>query len=430
MRVPWNDPTESVRDAVQSVELVAVVRGEAARLSLAAQGTYSVGRGEGVSLRLDDGSVSRVHAEFLVEGSRIQLRDLGSSNGTRVNGVALEARRNVDVSSNAVIEFGSVCSVLRGGPTKVGSPTGTSMDELLSTLDLVARSQLSVLLLGESGVGKEVLAARIHKNSPRCAKPFVKVNCAALVDSLLEAELFGFERGAFTGAVAAKTGLLESAHEGTFFLDEVGEMPLTTQAKLLRVLETREVQRVGSLRPRTIDVRFVAATNRDLRASASEGRFRQDLFFRLEGFTARIPPLRERREEILPLAKMFIDEACEQSGRPRVRLDSSAQARLLAHSWPGNVRELRNVCSRSVVLCAGDVISSHHMLVEDGRIAGAPDPTEPQPLASHRSERERILQALTEAGGNQKRAALALNISVRTLQNRLDSLGLPRPRKS
>ncbi len=217
----------------------------------------------------------------------------------------------------------------------------------------VAASNISVLVLGETGVGKEVLARMIHERSPRADKPLVCLNCASLSESLLESELFGHEKGAFTGAVTAKAGLLESAGGGTAFLDEVGEMPLSLQAKLLRVLEQREVLRVGAVTPRAIDVRFVAATNRDLDHEISAGRFRQDLYFRLNGFAIVIPPLRERTEEIEALAKHFVALACKQSGRRPIGIGSDALEVLRSYEWPGNIRELKNVIDRAVLLCSG-----------------------------------------------------------------------------
>jgi transcriptional regulator of acetoin/glycerol metabolism len=228
---------------------------------------------------------------------------------------------------------------------------------------LVAGSTISVLIMGETGVGKEVLAESLHRQSPRADKPLLRLNCAALSETLLESELFGHERGAFTGAVAQKRGLLETADGGTVFLDEIGELPPTVQVKLLRVIEERTVTRVGGLNSRSLDVRFVAATNRDLEVEVGRGTFRQDLFFRLNGVTIVIPPLRERRDEIERLAQAFLAAASRHRPRPP-RLSPEALGMLLAYSWPGNVRELRNVIERAVVLSKDDEIAPRHLPTE------------------------------------------------------------------
>jgi transcriptional regulator with PAS, ATPase and Fis domain len=288
----------------------------------------------------------------------------------------------------------------------------------------VANSSLSVLLLGETGVGKEVTAEAIHLNSPRANKPLLRLNCAAFSEHLLESELFGHEKGAFTGAEQAKPGLLEVAIGGTVFLDEVGELPLTLQAKLLRVFEQQTVMRVGGLKERAIDVRFIAATNRDLNAEIALGRFRRDLFFRLNGFSLSIAPLRERKQEIEPLAQRFLAEAALRAGRSRApRLSPAALALLQAHSWPGNIRELRNLIERGVVLCAGDVIETEHLPLDPITPGGG------AALEPASSERDRLVEALQRAGGNQSLAAKALGISRGTLLARLDAFGVPRPRK-
>ena len=235
-----------------------------------------------------------------------------------------------------------------------------AMRTLHALLERVAARSVNVLLLGETGVGKEVFAAQVHACSPRASGPFVKLNCAAFSESLIESELFGYEKGAFTGAASAKPGLIESAEGGTLFLDEVGELPLTLQAKLLRVLEDREVRRVGSTRTRCVDVRFVAATNRNLEAEIAAGRFRSDLYFRLNGFSLTIPPLRERRSEILPLAEYFLSVDAQGARRVKVPgLSLEARDALLAYSWPGNIRELRQAIEHAVVLCEDAVMPEH-----------------------------------------------------------------------
>jgi two-component system, NtrC family, response regulator AtoC len=313
----------------------------------------------------------------------------------------------------------------------------------------VAMGDINVLVLGETGVGKEILARTIHARSPRARRPMLCINCAALAESLLESELFGHEKGAFTGAVQAKTGLLESAEGGVVFLDEVGEMPLAVQAKLLRVLEQREVLRVGALKPRHIDVRFVSATNRDLDVEVAAGRFRSDLYFRLDGISMAIPPLRERVDEIEPLARAFVAEACHRLHlQSALTIDEEALSLLHSYQWPGNVRELRNIMERAVLLCSGRTIGRAHLPAEKMGPLVLGRPTPPPPLvppapttapdssallqtaqgpAAH--DRHTIVQALEKCGGNQSKAAKLLGISRGTLINRIEQFGLPRPRK-
>jgi DNA-binding NtrC family response regulator len=368
------------------------------------------------------------------------------------------SRRNQPVPSfpGDLVELGSTLIVVhrRGGaaePARTLPPAivvaDPAMERVYQLLDLVAKSNISVLFLGETGVGKEILASHVHQSSPRAGSPFLKLNCAALVESLLEAELFGHERGAFTGALQAKAGLLEGAHQGTLFLDEIGELPSSIQAKLLRVLESGEVTRIGALTPRKIDVRFVAATNRELKSLVAAGRFREDLFFRLDGISVRIPPLRERTAEIPALAAAMIATACQDAQRPPLRLDDDAIGRLLQHSWPGNIRELKNVIRRSVVLCTGSVLNAAEIRLED-ETTTPEEPVSPpsgrRPVSEQASsesrdaggppskrelEKTRILEALQSCGGNQTRTAQMLGISRRTLVHKLDILGLPRPRK-
>jgi transcriptional regulator with PAS, ATPase and Fis domain len=304
----------------------------------------------------------------------------------------------------------------------------TALSPLAHLAARVAPSDLSVLLLGETGVGKDVWARRIHALSRRRLQPFVAINCAGLSPTLIESELFGHERGAFTGAAQRKPGLLEVGEGGTVFLDEIGEMPMGLQAKLLRAVENREILSVGAVAPRRIDVRFVAATNRRLDLEVTAGRFRADLLARLDGMTLVIPSLRERPGEIAPLARTFLAEASRVAQRPAPTLSPAGLARLEAHHWPGNVRELRNVMERALLFCDGPILDEMHIA---GVGLGAPPahgpPTSSSTVADR--ERERIAAALSACGGNQTRAARLLGIPRRTFVTRLDSFGLPRPRK-
>jgi transcriptional regulator with AAA-type ATPase domain len=311
------------------------------------------------------------------------------------------------------------------------------MDDVREMLRTVAAGELSVLINGETGVGKELCAEMIHRLSPRANKPFVKLNCSALVESLIESELFGHEKGAFTGALTAHEGLLETGDGGTVFLDEIGELPLGVQSKLLRALEERVVRRVGATMGKKIDVRFIGATNRDLADDVEAGRFRRDLYYRINGVTITIPPLRERRDEIVPLARTFA--ARSRPGASLV-LGREVIAALEHHTWPGNIRELRNTIERAVLMSSGGTIRPSHLglervIRETGRDSV---PTVPVDRISSPSlstavadlERQHILDALEQCGGNQTRAARILGISRNTLLARLDNYGLPRPRKS
>jgi DNA-binding NtrC family response regulator len=302
--------------------------------------------------------------------------------------------------------------------------TSTAMQQVLDLARRAAAGTINVLILGETGAGKEVLARFIHSHSTRAQNPFVCIDCAALSASLLESELFGHERGAFTGATATKPGLLETAPGGTVFLDEVGELPLPLQAKLLRAIENRTVTRVGGVKARAIDVRFLAATNRDLEAATAGGAFRPDLYYRLNGMTLTVPPLRERVDDIPLLASAFMAELCRNRRPPA--LGEDALRLLCGYAWPGNVRELRNVIERALLLCDGAELTVGHL----------PQPTlASQPLSRPSasppvSEREQILTTLAACGGNQSRAARELGLSRKVLIARLASYGAARPRKS
>ncbi len=301
------------------------------------------------------------------------------------------------------------------------------MAPVVQAIERVARTNATVLLLGESGTGKEVAARTIHAHSARAGGPFLAVNCAALGEHLLESELFGHEKGAFTGATERKRGRLELADGGTFFLDEIGELRLELQAKLLRVLQEQRFERVGGTRTVEVDVRWVAATNRDLRVMIDAGQFREDLYHRLSVFPIRLPPLRERRVDLLPLARGLLVRAARQLGRPAPRLTAAAEQRLLAARWRGNVRELANALERAVILCDGAELDEQHLWLDDGApapgaatAAAAPARGGIRPLAE--LERDAILAALAEVGGNRRRAAELLGIGERTLYEKLKKL--------
>jgi transcriptional regulator with PAS, ATPase and Fis domain len=292
----------------------------------------------------------------------------------------------------------------------------------------VSSTETTVLLTGESGTGKEVVARFLWRASPRAKGPFVALNCAALPEQLLESELFGFEKGAFTGAAATRPGRIEQAAGGVLFLDEVAEMSLVVQAKLLRVLQEREFQRLGGARTLKADVRVIAATNRDLAAALARGTFREDLFYRLHVFEIRLPPLRERPEDIPALLEAFVDEIGRQVGRPAAGVSREARDKLLAYAWPGNVRELRNAVERAVILAEGGLITSEHLPMAIG--APAPRATAPIDIVPpggvdlEAVEREYVKRALEQAGNNKSKAARLLGLTRAQLYSRMEKYGL------
>jgi two-component system, response regulator FlrC len=310
--------------------------------------------------------------------------------------------------------------------------------EILLLAARVAKTDATVLLTGESGTGKEVFARYIHDQSLRAKGPFVAINCAAIPDNLLEATLFGYEKGAFTGAQSAQAGKFEQADKGTLLLDEISEMPLGLQAKLLRVLQEREVERVGGKKPVAVDIRILATSNRDMAAEVAAGRFREDLFYRLNVFPLAIPALRERPGDIVPLARHFLAMHGARLGR-MTKIGAGAAAKLAAHAWPGNVRELENIMQRALILAPGEVIEAEHLLLPaSGAVvppmpasAVPPAPTfalpvESQPIVSTGSpanmkdlERQHILDTLAKVGGSRKKAIDLLGISERTLRYKL-----------
>jgi two-component system response regulator AtoC len=304
------------------------------------------------------------------------------------------------------------------------------MQALHETVRRVAPADVNVLVLGETGAGKDVVATLLHAFSGRAARSLVTINCACLSENMLESELFGYERGAFTGAVSPKPGLLEEADGGTLFLDELGELAPRLQAKLLRAIDTGSVTRLGAVRPRAVDVRFVAATNHDLEADVANGRFRRDLFYRLNGVSFVVPPLRERPGDVEPLALAFLQAACRRFGVPERRLSLEALGVLLAHSWPGNVRELKHVLERAALLATTPVIRSSDLglarrAAESGQFAAIQAPSSEPETSVAQSE---IAQALAACGGNQSRAAKLLGISRRTIVRRIAESSMPRPR--
>ena len=301
------------------------------------------------------------------------------------------------------------------------------MKALLETLAMVAPTDATVLIMGESGTGKEVIANAVHQNSPRSGQPFIKVSCAALPETLLESELFGHEKGAFTGAVSRREGRFQLAHRGTIFLDEVGEMSLTTQTKLLRVLQERAFEPLGSVRTVSVDIRVLAATNRDLAREVKEGRFREDLYYRLNVVALAVPPFRERKEDIPFLAEHFLTIYREKNRKAVNAISGKAQDLLVRYDWPGNIRELENCIERAVIMARDEVIvpadlpPQIRMTVRGEERDGF---CIPAGTSLDEMEKALIVKTLEEAGGNRTRTAEILGINRRTLQNKLKEYGL------
>ena len=303
------------------------------------------------------------------------------------------------------------------------------MQEIFSTIERVAPSRATVLLGGESGVGKDLIARAIHFHSPRRDRPFVKINCTAIPENLMESELFGYEKGAFTGASQSKPGKFEQADTGTVFLDEIGDVPGSIQVKLLRVLQEREFERLGSNKTLHADLRVIAATNQDLRAALEQGTFREDLYYRLNVVPISIPPLRARKDDIPFLVEHFLHKLGPDSGSRVTSVSDAAMKKLLEYHWPGNVRELQNVMERSMVLCTGDHLGASDIKIESTPRPRAADgvPFIPEGLTLDEYEQEIIREALRRADGNKSHAARLLGLTRNALRYRLTQMGLESP---
>ena len=322
-------------------------------------------------------------------------------------------------------EVAGLRAQLATGPAERGLVVASAaMRQALALVARVAEHNTTVLITGESGTGKEVIARAIHRASPRGSKAFVGINCAAIPENLLESELFGHVRGAFTGATGDKVGLFEQANGGTLLLDEIGELPIGLQAKLLRVLQESEIRRVGDQKTRRVDARVLAATARDLEAEVRAGRFREDLFYRINVVVIELPPLRDRREDIAPLARHFVARLAQRFGRP-LSLSEDALAWLEQQEWPGNVRELENAIERAAVLSRKEVLEAGEFRSEAPR-AAEPAPPEGESLSEvvAAAERQAIASALRAANGNRREAAKQLGVSLRTLFYKIDRYGI------
>jgi transcriptional regulator with PAS, ATPase and Fis domain len=441
---------------------------------------YTIGRSDSCDIVIKRTTVSSRHA-VVIGSSPPTIKDLGSRNGTHVSSRTITPHTLVPIDVGSVVQIGDVVLFVQRShdesPFSDRSPRQTEesseerrtpppeppaharealivrsqrMRELLSMARIVAASDLTVLIIGETGVGKERLAQSIHAASSRASQPVISLNCAAFPENLVESELFGYERGAFTGAAKPKRGLIGAAEGGTLFLDEVGELTLPIQAKLLRVLEARELLPLGATKVTSIDVRFIAATNRGLTDAIASGRFREDLYYRLNGVTLEIPPLRERRDDIMPLAEHFGGGFAAQLRRPPPSFSTEATEAILAYAWPGNIRELKNVIERATLLATSGVIEANAIpknaptpsLASFGSFDDTehetsvsmptlPGDSSPESTLGKRRifGRDEMLLALKRAGGDQTEAAKLLGVSRRTLINWLDKFELPRPRK-
>ena len=448
--------------------IVVLWEGGQAHIAAPSQGAITIGRATTCDLIVGHRSVSRIHARLHAVSDGFLIEDLGSSNGTRVQGEPVAQGKSAAVAFGDVVEIGGTLLTIQDASVMdVESPASSreleeaiaaappevdldpAMLKVMQLVKLVAPSAVHVVIQGETGVGKELVAETIHRLSERAGGPFLRLDCSESSCERLETELFGYERGTLAGAAKTRVGLLEAANHGTVLLDEIDRMPLTTQAKLLRVLESREVTRVGGLSPRRVDVRFLAATRRDLAEFVRVSAFRKDLYVRLNGVTVEIPPLRERPEEILVLFERFAAGAAQAARKSVPEVSSEAKDWLAGHAWPGNVRELKDVAERAALFAMGGTIRIEHLapttpadmptgegptwqpgMVHASRAAAAVDASDASDSndAEH-SERARLLDVLARCSGNQTRAAQMLGISRRTLLNRLTTHQIARPRK-
>ena len=410
---------------------------------LAEGGDVLIGRTEGTIL-VDSPRVSRRHARIALSAGVLTVEDLGSRNGTRVGAVVLHGDARIAAGGDTVKVGPLVVVIARADRALAWSAPSAARsiadeeddasggeavviaDRAMSALhDVVARlapTASTVLITGETGTGKEVIADRLHAQSPRAKGPFVRINCASVPEALLESELFGHEKGAFTGADRRRVGHFEAASGGTLLLDEIGEMAFGVQAKLLRVLERRALVRVGSSDEIPVDVRILCATHRNLEQDVRSGRFRQDLFYRISTFTLEVPPLRERPTEILLLADAFLRRFAAATGKSAPALSGEAAGLLLAHGWPGNVRELRNAMEHAVVMADGHIVLPAH-LPKASRGVGSAAPVAMRDTIEE-MERQAIAAALAAEGDNRTRAAKRLGVSRRALIYKMIKYGL------
>jgi transcriptional regulator with PAS, ATPase and Fis domain len=414
---------------------------DAGKQTLVESSTIRIGTAPDCQMVLTDPSVSRVHCEIELTEEGFLLRDSGSTNGTislghRIREIFLLTGDTFQIGATT-LEFRPLAErveILLSEKDHFGTVLGKSvkMREIFHILEKIASKDVTVLLSGETGTGKEVLAQSLHEESLRRGAPFITVDCGSIPENLVESELFGHTKGAFTGATMDRLGAFEEADRGTIFLDEIGELPLEQQAKLLRVLEKREIKRVGENEPRRVDVRIIAATNRNLTEEVDKGTFRKDLFYRLSVVEIRIPPLRERPDDIGLLAEHILEQLAVRSARPRVRLSPEAVTLLARHAWPGNVRELRNVLEKSFALVEKEEISAAAVVVgsigTDPGISphgvSAADGGIPYSDAREKFEKEYLLDVLRRNDLNVSKSARAAGIHRQSLHRLLKKHGI------
>jgi transcriptional regulator with PAS, ATPase and Fis domain len=428
----------SDKTSARGQALLVVIEGPDKGTSLRVAGTVAIGSRKGSELCLEDATVSREHAEVTVTAEGYLLQDLGSTNGTFLNGVRID---RAYLRDGAILTMGK-CRIRfqqdeAGKLLSTGAKQGfgqnfgemvavsESMQRAFTLLEGLAASDVTVLVEGETGTGKELAARAVHDRSPRAKGPFVIFDCSTIPQDLMESELFGYVKGAFTGADISRPGAVEDAGGGTLFLDEIGELPLNLQPKLLRLLDRREYKRLGTSQHQEVDIRFVAATNRDLESLVREGTFRQDLFYRVSAARAVLPPLRERPEDIPVLIRTFLDRVAERRGSS-ITLKKAGLKKLQKHDWPGNVRELKNVLETAAALAQSDTIDAADLNLSTGSGGGSGGAGggsgSPGSLAD--AEALAVKDALARAGGNKRQAARLLGIAPSTLYAKMKKMGI------
>jgi len=425
-----------------AVKMAMATGAKVAHVESIEQATHALRAGQGADLLMVDYELDIKALIEANEAERIRVPVVAC-------GVGADPRRAADAIRQGAKEFiplppeAELIAAVLAAVSDDDRPLVTrdpAMQSVLALADQVAKSEASILITGESGVGKEVMARYVHRKSRRAEKPFISVNCAAIPENLLESELFGHEKGAFTGALARRIGKFEEADGGTLLLDEISEMDVRLQAKLLRALQEREIDRVGGGKPVKVDIRIIATSNRDLAQAVREGVFREDLLYRLNVVNLKLPPLRERPADILALADYFVKKYAAANGVPERKIGEEARRRLIAHRWSGNVRELENAMHRAVLLATGAEIEEGAVRLPDGQLLGSADTAASKVVQSAtvaadavmrsfvgqtvaQMEQQLILDTLGHCFGNRTHAANILGISIRTLRNKLKEYG-------